>query len=100
MYPTHVEQGGTYPRLALPVACTKSQKIESVTCDLSKSQHSDGAEQVLIPTKPTSPAIEALIAFSNRVGPPSPIELETYRRAFPNTVERIAHEAVKRPGGK
>ena len=99
MYPTHVEQGGTYPRLALPVACTKSQKIESAPCDLSKSQHSDGAEQVLIPTKPTSPGIKALIAFSNRVGPPSPIELETYRRAFPNIVERIAHEAVKRPGG-
>ena len=52
-----------------------------------------------MPTKPTSPTIEALIAFSNRVGPPSPIELETYRRAFPNTVERIAREAVKRPGG-
>jgi len=52
-----------------------------------------------MPTKPTSPTIEALIAFSNRVGPPSPIELETYRRAFPNIVERIAREAVKRPGG-
>lgn len=70
-----------------------------MTCDYSRGQHSDGAEQAEMPTKQTSPAIEALITFSNRVGPPSPIELETYRRAFPNIVERIPREAVKRPGG-